>query len=340
MNRTSSAILAFIATIVFVGTGNAQADEICSKSSGTPTLGESRGLTPYLYGKVILSGFDPDSKLPKVTIGMTERSQPEKRLVLDDTGNYCFRRTNAETAAVLSVYLEGLEVARKSIYSLGPAQQREDFEISTAASKRKSPPGTVSAKYSYPPNEKTDELYKKALEAEMDKDQGKLVKYVKEIVSIDPADFVAWAKLGSIYIEQKSFPEAESALRKSLDLKPVYVPAMINLGRVYLAQVQSERAVEVLKKATATDPKSALAFRFLGQAYLQAKKGALGVEALKKALERDPIGMADAHLLMAVLYDRAGAKDLASREYKIFLTKVPNHPDKKKFEKYIKDNPE
>jgi hypothetical protein len=50
--------------------------------------------------------------------------------------------------------------------------------------------------------------------------------------------------------------------------------------------------------------------------------------------------MAESHLLLAVLYDRAGAKDLASREYRLFLSKVRDHPDQKKFEKYIKDNPE
>ncbi|MGH9949476.1 MAG: hypothetical protein ACRD6X_20065, partial [Pyrinomonadaceae bacterium] len=82
------------------------------------------------------------------------------------------------------------------------------------------------------------------------------------------------------------------------------------------------------------------AFQILGRAYLLAKKGSLGVEALNKSIELDPLGMADSHLLMAVLYDRAGLKDLASHEYKLFLSKVSNHPDKAKFEKYIKENPE
>ncbi|MBP6003166.1 MAG: hypothetical protein KA746_07010 [Pyrinomonadaceae bacterium] len=52
------------------------------------------------------------------------------------------------------------------------------------------------------------------------------------------------------------------------------------------------------------------------------------------------IGMAECHLLKARLYDLAGAKNLASHEYKTFLAKVTEHPEKKKFEKYIKDNPE
>ena len=53
----------------------------------------------------------------------------------------------------------------------------------------------------------------------------------------------------------------------------------------------------------------------------------------------DPVGMADSHLLMAALDDKAGAKSYASREYKLYLAKKPDHIDRTRFEKYIKDNP-
>ena len=57
-------------------------------------------------------------------------------------------------------------------------------------------------------------------------------------------------------------------------------------------------------------------------------------------LRLSPLGMAECHLQLAHLYQLAKANQMATKEYKIFLTKVPNHPDKKKFEKFIKDNPE
>jgi cytochrome c-type biogenesis protein CcmH/NrfG len=237
------------------------------------------------------------------------------------------------------IYLDGAEVARRQIMSLGAAQQREDFEIKAGASQRTAP-GIVSAKYSYPPNEKTAELYKKAADAEREKNQDRVLEFVKKIVKADPADFIAWAKLGTLYLEKKSYPDAESSFGKSLELRPDFVPAMTSLGRTYIAQIKSEAAIQILQKATTTDPKSAKSFQYLGTAYLQAKKGSLGVEALNKAIELDPIGCADAHLLMATLYDRAGAKDLASREYRLFLEKMPNYADKRKLEEYIKTNPE
>jgi tetratricopeptide (TPR) repeat protein len=289
---------------------------------------------------VILNGFDPEAKLPKVTIGYRERGRPEDRVILDKSGNYCFRRTNAETPATLVVYLEAMEVARRSVSELGPVQPREDFEISADPSQRQPPPGTISAKYNYPPNSKTSDLYRKAFESEKAKDRERLIEILRDIVKTDRADFIAWARLGSVYFETKAYSDSEDAFFQSLRLRVDYQPAMVSLAKVYLAQVKTDLAIAAAQKAVAMDAKYARAHQVLGNAYLQAKKGSLGVDELSKAIEIDPVGMAESHLLLAVLYDRAGAKDLASREYRLFLSKVHGHPDQKKFEKYIKDNPE
>jgi Tfp pilus assembly protein PilF len=103
---------------------------------------------------------------------------------------------------------------------------------------------------------------------------------------------------------------------------------------------QFDAAVKLFERAIASDPKSAIAHRLLGEAYLQIRKGTLGLAALDKALELDPQGQAECHLLKARLYDLVGAKNLATIEYKAFLKKVPDHTDKRKLEKYIKENPE
>jgi Tfp pilus assembly protein PilF len=319
---------------------NAQALEICTRSAGEPSLGEGFGVVPYVFGKVIVAGMDEGAKLPKIVVGYTERARPERRIIVDKTGNYCFRRTNGEIDALVVVYVDNVELGRRQISGLGPPQQREDFELTTGDSKKGAAPGTINAKYTYPENTKTADLYRKALEAERTKDQEKLLDLVKQIVATDPNDYPAWAKLGAIYSERKMYEDAEDVFLKAIALRADYVPAMTNLGRVYLAQVKTDKAIAIAQRAVSADPASSRAYQVLGNAYLQAKKGSLGVEALNKALELDPIGMADSHLMLAVLYDRAGAKDLASREYRMFLEKVPNHPDHKKFEKYIKDNPE
>ena len=105
-----------------------------------------------------------------------------------------------------------------------------------------------------------------------------------------------------------------------------------------MAQKQYEAGIEIFKHAAALEPNDARTFRLLGEAYLQNKQGTLGAQALNHAIRLDPIGQAECHLQLAHLFQLAGAKELAAAEYKKFLEKVPNHPDKKKFEKYISDN--
>jgi Tfp pilus assembly protein PilF len=76
----------------------------------------------------------------------------------------------------------------------------------------------------------------------------------------------------------------------------------------------------------------------LGETYLKLKQGSKAVPQLNEALRLDPNGKADAHLLLAALYDAVGLKDRAAGEYKQFLTKRPDFHDRKKLERYIAEN--
>lgn len=332
--------LIFILLLVFAFNANAQADQICAESGITPSLDSPFVHVPYVYGRVVLKGFDPRAKLPNVTIILLEGQQSTSRLHIGKSGNYCFKLKSSTNGGTLFLEVDGVEAARKTLLSLGGAQQREDFEIYPTESQKSTTPGVISAKFFHPVNPKTVELYKKTVEAESKKNPGKAIEHLKEIVSIDSADFIAWAKLGALYVEKNSLTEAEAAFRKSLELKVEYTPAWIHVGKIRVAQKQLEAAIEIFKHATSIEPTSGRAFQLLGETYLQARQGTLGEQALREAIKLDPVGMAECHLLLAHLYNLAGAKNLATREYKIFLTKEPNHPDKKKFEQYIKNNPE
>ncbi len=249
---------------------------------------------------------------------------------------YCFRRSGGSGGGSLLIDIDGVEVARRGVSGFGATQVREDFDI--APSNTSTSAAVVSAKFPYPRTEAVNDLFIKTSEAEANKDAKQAIIYMKEAVAFDPNDFIAWAKLGTLYLEQKAYADAESALRKSLELKPEYTPAWINAGQVRTEQKQYDAAIEVYKHAITLDPAYGRTYQLLGEAYLMTKRGSLGVEALNKALELDPIGMAECHIQLAHLYQLAKANDMAAREYKAFLEKVPNHPDKKKFEKFIKEH--
>ncbi len=154
----------------------------------------------------------------------------------------------------------------------------------------------------------------------------------------DPKDYPAWNELGMVYFIQKDLEAAANAYSKAIELKPDYVTALVSLGRVRLAQKNNDAAVTVLDAAVKAEPRSATANYFLGEAYLAVKKGSLAVTYLNEALKIDPIGMANAHLRLATLYNLAGYKDRAAAEYEMFLQKKPDYPEKKKLTDYIEAN--
>jgi tetratricopeptide (TPR) repeat protein len=329
--------LIFFSLLVFAGQNNAQANEFCVEENLNPVINSPADRLPY--GQIRLKGLPSDKKHPRITVLLMDTQNSSSRFTVDKSGKYCLR-LRTKSGGTLIVEVDGVEVERRNVSSFGPGQQREDFDLYPVRKDETPAPGVVSAKFFYPVNSKTVELYKKTAEAETKKNIEKAIEYLNQIVSIDPLDFTGWAKLGVLYLEKKMISEGEAAFKKSLELKDEYTPALIQIGLIRVYQNQFEAASEIFLKVTTLEPDSPIAFRLLGEAYLQTRKGKLAVEALNQAIRLDPVGMAECHLLLARLYDLAGAKQLATREYKLFMKKVPDHSDKKKFEQYIKNNPE
>jgi tetratricopeptide (TPR) repeat protein len=161
------------------------------------------------------------------------------------------------------------------------------------------------------------------------------ISLMRQIVDADDRDFPVWEELGTNFFITKTFFEAESCYLKALQLKPDFVPAMINLGRLRIVVKNLDGAIEVLNRALKLQPTSAEANYFLGEAYLDAKLGSKAVPHLNEAIRLDPVTMADAHLLLAALYNATGLKDKAAAEYAAFLKQRPNYSDRKKLEAYI-----
>src|SRR5690606_8718628 len=134
----------------------------------------------------------------------------------------------------------------------------------------------ISSKFSYPPNERTKELYQQASSAEREKKYIDAAKLMTQVVEIDEGDFIAWAYLGTLYFEQKDLANADAAYRKALEKNPEYTPAWVNVGKLRIAQKQYEAAVEILKHAASLEPESAPIHQALGEAYLLNKQGTLG----------------------------------------------------------------
>jgi tetratricopeptide (TPR) repeat protein len=243
----------------------------------------------------------------------------------------------------LVIELEGAEVVRDSVFIAKAAittDIRHDLALEWRSTGGRSPGGSgvVSAANLYNRSASNKSLYEKSAKEIESKNYAQAIATLKDLVAADPKDFQAWADLGMLYFVQKDYEAAENCYASAVTAKPAYFPAVFNLGKVQLARKNFEQAIASLEAALKIEPKSAPANYFLGEAYLGIKKGSKAVVYLNEALSIDPVGMAEAHLRLAALYNGAGMKDKAAAEYEEFLKKKPDYPDRKKLEQYIADN--
>jgi Tfp pilus assembly protein PilF len=292
---------------------------------------------PVIWGQVELRGLKPNETRPNVVITLTINGAQIARTDTNDKGFYVFRRQRAADGAVLQVSVGGVDVGRHMISPGGG--DRYDMALDWREGSRPGSPGVISAKGVY--GDRTDaneKLFDRASAAAKSKDKANAARLFKELVTSDPKDFVAWTELGSLYFEQSKYSEAADAYLKAIALKPDYMVALMNLGKLFMADKAYTQAVSVFEKAVATEPQSADAYHYLGEGYLQIKQGSKAVGVLNEALRLAPVEKAEIHLRLAALYNAANLKDRAANEYKLFLQKKPDHPEKSKIEKYIRDN--
>jgi len=292
---------------------------------------------PVIYGQVTLQGQPSGERKPLIFVSLFVGGAQIDRRQTNDAGYYYFL-TRPVDGATLVFEANNMEVGRVVLTSSSSSSVRQDVTIDWNQAKRNlAPPGVISAKDSYTRSPGAEKEFEKALDAEKQKlsEAGRLFE---QVVAKDPKDFVAWTELGSVYFANQRLGDAESAYSKALALKADFVPALMNLGKLYLAQKNYEKSIATLFNAVSADSSSADAFYYLGEAYLGAKQGSKAVISLNEAIRLAPQAKAELHLRLAALYNAAGAKDRAVNEYKLFLEKKPDYPDRLKLEAYIKAN--
>ncbi len=238
------------------------------------------------------------------------------------------------------VEFENVEIARVRVYVSSPFKTdfRQDIELELRESSRISRSGVISAADNYIHSAANATLFSKASKASEKKRYDQAISLLRQIVESDPADFQAWQELGTMYFIEKNFAEAEEAYSQALKTHANYALALISLGRLRIARKNFDGAIEVLTQAIKVQPTSSQANYFLGEAYLQVKLGSKAVPYLNAALKLDPVGMADAHLRLAALYNARDLRDKAATEYLEFLKLRPDYAEKKKLEAYISAN--
>lgn len=250
-------------------------------------------------------------------------------------GRYIFNNI-IEGNYLIGVELDNVEIARVAIHVAQRKQKpiRQDMELDWTPS-LEAKRGSVSAPEPYDRSYQNRKLFDKAMKQINKNDLPEAVATLRSIVEADPKDYQSWNELGLVYFIQKDFTTAENSYAKAIEVKPDYITGFVNLGRMRLAQKKVEGAIAAFQSGLEKDPKSAVTNYFLGEAYFAAKKESIAVEHMNEALKLDPVGMANAHLRLASVYNLAGRKDLAAIEYNEFLKKKPEYPDAQRLRDYI-----
>jgi tetratricopeptide (TPR) repeat protein len=293
---------------------------------------------PVIYGQVRIRGLDPKEARPLVHVSLIVGGAQADRMQVNERGYYYFLKSPSDNTSLL-FEVNNNEVGRVVLAAGTGSSVRRDIDIDLGELRKSTVPAVVSVQAAaYSRSSEAQHAYDKAMLASRAKSYDEAATLFKQIVEKDSKDFVVWTELGTVFFNQSRLDEAESSYARALDLKADFLPALMNSGKLFLSQKKFDKAAPLFYKAVTTDPNSADGFHYLGETYLQMKQGSKAVLAFNEALRLAPKDKAEIHLRMALLYNAAGVKDRAANEYKMFLQKVPNHPDKEKFEKYIKEN--
>lgn len=335
MRSMSFLFLCFAVTLAASVRLDAQVDDV-SEITGLPIpIGAS-----VIYGQVIIKNVPRGERRPTVFVYLRNGGAQLDKYQANDKGYWYFLRQPIDGHA-LTFEVDGMEVGRAIIAGGISNRFRQDVEFDYKqfrGAPLNAPPSVRSARDRYERNSESEKTFERALAAIQNGRSSDALTLFTEIVQKDEKDHNAWMYIGTIHYADKKNNEARKAYAKAIALKPDYFLANLNLGKLELSEREFNGAVAALSKAVEADPLSADANHLLGEAHLQNKKGSLAVGFLNKAIEIDPIGKADIHLRLAALYNGAGLKDRAAVEYKAYLEKVNDPPDKKKLEQYIKDN--
>jgi tetratricopeptide (TPR) repeat protein len=202
----------------------------------------------------------------------------------------------------------------------------------------KRPKATTTSADSYKRSSTNAQRLAKAETAIDEKNYSDALGLLLQILNEDGNDYQVWTELGTVYLMQQDLGKAESAYERAGEVNRSFFPSFFNLGKLRMAQKRYEVAIEPLVQSVKLKPDSAQANYLLGEACLQIKRGSNAVNFFNKALQLDPVGMAQAHLRLAMLYNAAGAKNKAAEEYETFLKKKPDYPARKILEQYISEN--
>lgn len=157
------------------------------------------------------------------------------------------------------------------------------------------------------------------------KDFEKAISEFEIVTKQDPYNLSAFVFLGLAYYAVKKYPEAETALRRALNLSDD-PEIRYRLGNVYLVQGKWEEAIFEYKKTLEVNPSFLDAYGNIGLAYKAKGQIKEAIDAWKKMIDINPKSVW-AYTNLGIVYAELGEFDKAALEFKKVIELDPDDDD-------------
>ncbi|MBN2585127.1 tetratricopeptide repeat protein [Patescibacteria group bacterium] len=137
-------------------------------------------------------------------------------------------------------------------------------------------------------DEEDEDLLSRADKLAKDGQYAKAEKLYLKLITKDPQDAGLYNKLALVYLGNKGYKDAATALEQALQIEPDNDTFYNNFGLLFYQQGMYDEAIESYEKSIAINNKVASRFMNLGLAYFMSKKYRKAADAYEKALILEP----------------------------------------------------
>jgi tetratricopeptide (TPR) repeat protein len=161
------------------------------------------------------------------------------------------------------------------------------------------------------------------------------VAALKKAIELFPLYFEALELLGTEYVKQQEYEAAIPILTKAIEVNRRAYPSLYALSLAQHSLKNVPEAVEAMKRAITLNPKSATGNLWMGMLLRQTGKLSEAEPYLKQADLLAESKSADTHWQLALLYNQTKRYKEAADELEIFLKVQPDSKDSELIKKLI-----
>lgn len=251
----------------------------------------------------------------------TVEIDPNDIVSLEDSGNFFLAKRDFEDAEELYRQMITIQPKNPSGYlrmsRLYIAQQQPDKALAVL-------------EQGYAQNPLATQLLAALIQSYMSqKKHDQALALCEQRIADNLQDVVAYNLIGWVHTDLKNYSQAETALKKAIDLQPLWPAPHSNLARLYLLQGRKQEAVQRLKGAIESNPKNREAYLSLAMLYEQDNDFTNSMEIYELALKHNPqFWFAANNLAFLISEESQNAADLerAMQLAKKALQLQPNNP--------------